>query len=131
MTETTRVLLVGPLPIDGDVVGGTKVSFEGMVRALEAEPSLDVTVHDISRARAGKGAARRLADEGRTLAGLLSRLVARGSFDAVVFNTSSGGLLKSGPLVHAACRARGVPLVVRVFGGDLDLFVDRAPAALA
>lgn len=131
MSPPVRVLLVGPLPIEGDVVGGTKVSFAAMVEALRAEPGLAVDVFDISRARAGRGAARRLADELGTLTRLLVRVAFRGPRpDVMLFNTSVGGLLRSGPLVHLAARLRRARVVVRVFGGDLDLAVDRAPAPL-
>jgi len=128
VSERPRVLLVGPLPCEGDVVGGTKVSFAAMARALGAEPSLDVEVFDTSRAREGRGPVRRLADELATLRRLLARVALGARADVVVFNTSSGGLMKSGWLVRLACRARRSAFVVRVFGGDLDLFVDRASA---
>lgn len=129
MTARSRVLLIGPLPVEGDVVGGTKVSFAAMARQLCAEPSLDVEVFDISRRRAGLGRVRRLFGELRTLARLLARVGWRGARpDVVLFNASSGGLLSSGPLVYAACRLRGAKLMTRVFGGDLDLFLERAVA---
>lgn len=129
MTARPRVLLVGPLPIEGDVVGGTKVSFAALARQLEAEPSLEVEVHDISRRRAGLGRVRRVAGEIRALTRLLTRIAIGGKRpDIVFFNASSGGLLSSGPLVALACRLRGARLVVRVFGGDLDLFLERASA---
>lgn len=122
-----RVLLIGPLPIVGDVIGGTKVSFANLVEALRAEPALDVTVHDTSRPRAGRGRLGRLWLDVCGLARLAARLAApRRSFDVAVFNVSSGGLLASGPLVWLACRMRRRPLFVRVFGGDLDLFHARA-----
>ncbi|MEO0663339.1 MAG: glycosyltransferase, partial [Planctomycetota bacterium] len=121
-----RVLLAGPLPIDGDVVGGTKVSFARLARGLRDDERLDVRVFDTSRARAGRGRMRRLVGEVATLARLLGR-AAFGREEVVVLNASSGGLLSSGPLVWAACRLRGARFVVRVFGGDLDLFLDRAP----
>lgn len=127
MSPRPRVLLVGPLPIDGDVVGGTKVSFAALARRLESEESLDVEVHDISRKRAGRGRVRRLVGELYTLARLLLRIALLGSRPDVVFlNASSGGLLASGPLLVLACRLRGARCVVRAFGGDLDLFMDRA-----
>lgn len=128
MSGAPRVLLAGPLPREGDVVGGTKVSFAAMAEALGREATLDVEVLDTSRARVGRGRLRRLLDEFATLARLLARIALGRRSDVVVFNTSSGGLLKSGWLVRLACRARRAALVVRVFGGDLDLFVDRAPA---
>lgn len=122
-----RALLVGPLPIEGDVIGGTKVSFAALVAALQDDPALAVTVHDTSRPRAGKGRMGRALLDLRGLLGLLMRLTdPRRRFDVVMFNTSSGGALKSGPAVWLACRLRHVPLIVRVFGGDLDLHLNAA-----
>jgi glycosyltransferase involved in cell wall biosynthesis len=122
-----RALLVGPLPIDGDVIGGTKVSFAALVEALHGDTALAVTVHDTSRARASRGRFARVLLDLRGLLRLVGVLAdPRRRFDVVMFNTSSGGALKSGPLVWAVCRLRRVPLIVRVFGGDLDLFFDAA-----
>ena len=126
-----RILAVGPLPIEGDVIGGTKVSFANLVEELRRSERYELEVHDTSRPRAGRGHLGKRLDDLRGLARLLRRLLSpRRRPDLVLFNTSSGGALKSGPLVWAACRWRGVPLVVRVFGGDLDLFLERAPALL-
>ncbi len=127
----TRVLLIGPLPIEGDVIGGTKVSFAGLVTALSREPGLAVTVHDTSRRRAGRGRLGRLWLDVAGMARLAARLLRPSErFDAVLFNTSSGALLTSGPIVAALCKLRRTPLTVRVFGGDLDLFHARAPRPL-
>ena len=46
--------------------------------------------------------------------------------DVIVFNASSGGALSSGPLIWLAAGLRRTPLVVRLFGGDFDLFHDRS-----
>jgi len=120
-----RTLLVGPLPIEGDVIGGTKVSFRALVEGL-ARTELAFEVHDTSRPRAGRGRLGRAALDLRGLGALLGRL-RRGRYDVVLWNVSSGAALASLPLVAAACRARRTRLVLRVFGGDLDLFYERAP----
>ena len=129
MTPGPRLLLVGPLPIQGDVIGGTKVSFAGLVEGLEEDGRFDLRVHNISRARNGRGLLRRALDEASSLARLLGQLLnPRQRFDGVMLNISSGGLMKSGALVWLACRLRRTPLAVRVFGGDLDLFFESASA---
>jgi glycosyltransferase involved in cell wall biosynthesis len=122
-----HVLLAGPLPIEGDVIGGTKVSFAALVDALTSCGELDLDVHDLSRARRGRSRITLAWLDLTALLRLLARILdPRRRFDAVMLNTSSGGALRSGPLVWFACKLRRTPLTLRVFGGDLDLFVERA-----
>jgi len=131
MSARPRVLLVGPLPNEGDVIGGTKVSFAGLVEGLRSRGRVDVEVHDTTRVRRGRGPLRRRLDDALGLASLLLRLLSPHRRPQVVmFNTSSGGALLSTGLVRAACGVWGARLVVRVFGGDLDTFLERAPAPL-
>lgn len=122
-----QLLLIGPLPIEGDVIGGTKVSFAGMVEGLREDPRFEVSVHDTSRSLAGCTRALRA---WRNLVGLIavlsSLLDPRQRHDAIVFNASAGGALRSGPLVWLAAKLCRTPLVVRLFGGDFDLQHDRA-----
>ena len=122
-----HLLLIGPLPNDADVIGGTKVAFAGLVQELGAAQRFRLEVHDTTRPRAGRGRLRQRLDDARQLGAVLRRLLQRSSRpDAVMFNTSSGGLLLAGPLIWAACRLRGLRLAVRVFGGDLDNHIERA-----
>jgi glycosyltransferase involved in cell wall biosynthesis len=127
MTPLPHLLLIGPLPSDADVIGGTKVAFAGLVEELRASGRFQIEVHDTTRPRAGRGALRRRLDDLLQLGGLVRRLLRAGRRpDGVMFNTSPGGLLLAGPLVWALCRAKGTPLAVRVFGGDLDRHIERA-----
>jgi len=127
MNAEPRLLVIGPLPIEGDVIGGTKVMFQDTLSALEESGRFAVEVVNTSRSRVGRGRLRRAWGDFATLFGVLARLLSpRARYDAVFFNASSGGLLRSGPLVWAACRLRRWPLVVRHFGGDLDVFLERA-----
>jgi len=122
-----RVLVIGPVPADEEFVSGIQLSFASMLEALLREPSLEVVVHDLSVIREGRSTLRQSIDEARIFASLVGRITTPWSrFDAVLFNTSAGGLLRSGGIVRSACKARGVPLMVRVFGGDLDLLADEA-----
>lgn len=127
MSGRLKLLAIGPLPHPGDVIGGTKVSFANLVRVLGEDSRFDVSVHDISRPLRGLGRLERLLEDLSSLSTLLTRLVREGrAHDLVMFNTSSGGALLSGPIVWTATRLLRRPLVVRVFGGDLDLFLERA-----
>ena len=131
MSDRRKLLLIGPLPHPGDVIGGTKVSFANLARVLGDDSRFDVTVHDISRPLRGLGRLERLLENARTLSELVGRLLRCGrDHDLVMFNTSSGGALLSGPVVWAVTRLLRRPLAVRVFGGDLDLFLERANPAL-
>ncbi len=130
MTRRPKLLLVGPLPIEGDVIGGTKVSFAALVEAFEASGRFELHVQNTSRARAGRGAVRRALGDLRQLIALIVRLAAREQrHDIVLWNVSAGGALLAAPLVSALCRLRGARLAVRVFGGDLDLALERTPWA--
>ncbi len=122
-----RVLVIGPVPADEEFVSGIQLSFASMLEGLLREPSLEVLVHDLSIAREGRSSLRQSIDEARIFASLVGRITTPWSrFDAVLFNTSAGGLLRSGGIVRSACKARGIPLMIRVFGGDLDLLADEA-----
>lgn len=127
----TRVLLLGPRPIEGDVIGGTKVLFERNLQSLSRSPHFDLDVVNTSRARAGRGRLGRRCLDLVTLLRVLGALVLRARRAQVVcFNVSSQGVILSGALVWMACRLLRRPLVVRLFGGDLDVRLERAPRAL-
>lgn len=129
MSRRPRILLVGPLPLEGTPIGGTQVSFAGLVRRVQASQRLECEVVDTSRHLAGRSGWSRAPGDVRTLTATLRAIARIGpSCDAVVFNASSGGTLKAGPFVWAAARAIRRPFALRVFGGDLDLHHERAPA---
>lgn len=128
---TRRLLLVGPLPRTDDVIGGTKVSFRGLVDQLRASPRFEVDVIDTARPLAGRGPLRRAASNATALVGTIGRVLLRaGRADAVLVNVSSRGALLSAPLAWMACRLRRRPLGVRLFGGDFDLAFESASAPL-
>ncbi len=118
------MLLIGPMPIEGDVIGGTKVSFRALVEGLQSR-GLAFDVHDTSRPRAGRGRIGLMWLDVCGLAALLLRL-AKGRCDVVMWNVSAGAVVKTLPLIAGLCRLRRIRLLVRVFGGDLDLFYERS-----
>lgn len=127
MTRRPRILLVGPLPLEGTPIGGTQVSFGELVARVRSSSRLECEVVDTSRPVVGKSRWSRAPSDARALAATLRAVVRTGpSCDAVLFNASSGGTLKAGPLVWAAARAIRRPFGLRVFGGDLDLRLTRA-----
>lgn len=126
MSARPRLLLVGPLPLAGTPIGGTQVSFADLVRRVRASDRLECEVVDTSRPTAGLSRWSRAPSDARALTATLRAIARIGPrCDVVMFNASSGGALAAGPLVWAAARAIEKPFALRVFGGDLDLRVDR------
>lgn len=123
-----HVLLIGPLPIQGDVIGGTKISFAKLVQHFSESPDFAIEVINISR---------RLAGASRLFRGLLNALALvlvcwhvfrlAGRHDVVLLNVSSGGALTGGPLIWFAAKLRGRPVITRLFGGDLADAYDDCP----
>ena len=123
-----RLLLIGPRCIEDDVVGGTKVSFENLVSDFERSGRFELEVIDTSRpyrAHCG-GAIRRRKLELLALSRALGATASRPA-DLVLLNLSARGCLAAGPLLWQLSRLRRRPLAIRLFGGDLDLWYDRAP----
>jgi hypothetical protein len=122
-----RLLVIGPLPRRDSPVGGTQVSFQGLVERLHGSGTFEVEVLDTSRRAADRSARSRALDDSLRLATILGQLARRARrCDAVVFNASSGGTVLAGPLIALACGLARKPLAMRVFGGDLDLKLARA-----
>jgi len=116
-----RILLIGPLPIENDVIGGTKVSFRNLVAFLRDDTETEIEVINTSRPIAGRGRIAVLfANIGallRTYAALIWRTPRS---DIVMLNLSAHAALKTAWLmtfiVRTLFRRR---FVVRVFGGDM------------
>jgi hypothetical protein len=124
-----RILLIGSLPRCDQPVGGTVVSFATLVEGLRLSANLDLDVIDTSRPPPQSGRIGRAVSESRALAKVLRDVVARARrCDAIMLNVSSGTALRAGPLLWITARLFGLPIVTRVFGGELDLVLARAPA---
>lgn len=119
--------LIGPLPIPGDVIGGTKVSFANLVSGLHHRSHYRVQVIDSSRPTQGKSRIAQRWLDMRGMVRVLWRLwrVAERS-QVVMWNSSPGGAMLAAPLIRAICVLRRRPLIVRLFGGDFDDFYDRS-----
>ncbi len=127
MSAKPRILLVGPMPIEGVPIGGTQVSFAGLVRRMRASERFACDIVNTSRAVLGRSSWRRIPDDARALTLTLQSIARLGPrCDAVLFNASSGGAMRAGPLVWTAAHALRKPFALRVFGGDLDLRLERA-----
>ena len=105
-----RLLLLGSLP---PPAGGTTLLFAQLVEALRRRSDVALSVIDTG----ARGAASRAVALARTLAALPRA-------DVISLHASPPGIARAGPLLLRA----GVPLVVRVFGGSLDLALTQGPA---
>lgn len=120
MSAPSRVLLVGPLPIEGDVIGGTKVLFDELAEDFAASQRFAATVVNTSRPLRARGPLGRVLWNAWTFLRVIVAIWTKApAHDVVLFNASTRGFFASGPWVRMACRARRTPLVVRLFGGDL------------
>lgn len=121
------MILIGPLPVKSDAIGGTKVSFAAMADFFARSLRFSVTVLNTSRekqmtARVGI----RAQGIGVLLRVSTAILFHRPPPDVVVLNISSGALVRAGPLLWLIARWRKAPLVLRVFGGDFEVSLGRA-----
>jgi len=124
------LLLIGPLPIEGDQLGGAKVSFRQMVVDLEKQADVSVSVVNLSRPMSGRGSLGRLTVGIRAAGSIAFALFRRGrTSDVWVLNCSSGGVFTVFPLVWVLAALMRRPLVLRAFGGNLDERYDRANSA--
>ena len=122
-----RLLLIGPLPIAGDQVGGAKVLFRRLVQDLREADEVELVVINSSRPRGGRGRLVRTLIDLRASASVLARVAARGrGCDAWAINLSAGGAFGLLPAVAALAALLRRPLGLRVFGGGLGRVWDGA-----
>jgi len=112
------ILLIGPRRIAGDVLGGTKVSFELLIDHFEDSQVWTPVVVNLSRP-AKRSKTMRAWASFVTFIGVVLRVARLARHSALIFlNISPQGLLLAGPVLWAISRIVGVPFVVRIFGGD-------------
>jgi len=125
-----RALLIGPLPRAGQPIGGAQVSFRELCERFRASDTFELDVLDTTRDATYTRGWRRKVNNAVALARVLAALLVRGRrADVVMFNASVNGLMDAGPWIQRACRSIDRPLVVRAFGGALDLAKDNASQA--
>lgn len=125
--QRPRVLLIGPRPRPGEPIGGTQVSFSELCENFERSGTFELDVVDTTRPHAYTRGWRRKLSDAFGFAATLVALLQRGKrADVVMFNASSGGIAAAGPWIARVCRQLDRPLVLRVFGGALDLELERA-----
>lgn len=122
-----RLMLIGPRPRPGEPIGGTQVSFAELCENFAASGAFELDIVDTTRPNTySRGWRRRLSDA-RSLLSTLWALQRRARHaDLVMFNASAGGVMAAGPWIARLCKHFERPLVVRAFGGALDLAFDAA-----
>jgi glycosyltransferase involved in cell wall biosynthesis len=126
--KNTKIILIGPLPITGDAIGGAKISFQNLVDEFKRCSDTDLYIINTSRVGLSvAGRTRRAALNAVTMLKTLSVLVwMLSKYDAVLLNISAPAALK---IVHVFAKVvSGVyrkPLYIRLFGGDLRTEYDR------
>ncbi len=122
-----RLMLIGPRPRLGEPIGGTQVSFSELCENLAARGTFELDVVDTTRPSTYSRGWRRRVSDARGLLSTLWALYRRARLaDVVMFNASAGGVLSAGPWISRLCSHYERPLVVRAFGGALDLAFDAA-----
>lgn len=122
-----RLLLIGPRPRIGEPIGGTQVSFSDLCESFALSGRFKVDVVDTTRPNAYARGWRRSLGNAIGWLKTMAAILQRGPLvDAVMFNASSSGIVSAGPWVLRAARWIRKPLVIRAFGGSLDLTLDRA-----
>ena len=116
-----KVYAIGPLPIEGDVIGGTKVSFDNLVKALKLDDQIQLTVLNSSRPLKNKKAFQRLfLNLGAIFKVLFSSAIASIKYDTIIWNVSSTALPLTGIFFWLSTRIGRAKIIIRVFGGDLE-----------
>lgn len=119
-SQPRYVLVAGPLPIKGDVIGGTKVSFDILVNALKLSDEFVPIVHNTSRKLQGVSKFKRLFLNFNGIISLSFFLICnRAKSNNFMWNVSSHGLISSGFIVWIITKLLGYKVILRVFGGDL------------
>lgn len=124
-------LLIGPLPISGDVCGGAKVSFAQMKGHLSLQSNISWEVVNTARPFIRYGILFRGVLNGLTFLKVLLEIIykARSKRIAVV-NISTNGVKTVGVAVWLITKLYGLPLAVRVFGGNFGEYYDNLSPTL-
>ena len=130
-TRPGKLLLAGPRVIENDVVGGTKVLFESVVAELQGRAQVNLRIISTARPRALRGRFTRAWVDATCLFRTLARTWRHAAWaDLIVWFVSPRAALLGGPFVWLVCALRRRPLCVRLFGGDFDVSLEEAPAAV-
>ncbi len=128
-TRRRRILLIGPLLIRGDVAGGTRISFEYLVKAFQESTLFQPIVINTARSIAGKSVFhRQFLNLSKLLISFFQATARLREIDVILMNSSTTRGTLSAPLFIVLAKLARVPFVIRFFGGNLDLVFNRSLA---
>ena len=115
------IVLVGPMPIEDDIIGGTKVLFKNLVDILSSIKKFHISVINTSRPKINKNIIHSyFLDLKFLFRTIIAIWVHLKTYHIVFWNVSPGAALSAGPLIWFICKIRRRPLIIRFFGGDLN-----------
>ena len=126
--DMLRVTLLGPLPVDGDSLGGAKVSFQTTCNIFKDRYCSQCRIINTSRPRSGANFPQTFILDSKAALLVFRQLQSAIPFTDVLFiNMGAGALLKFGWAIARYARKRGARIILKPFGGDLFDVLERLP----
>lgn len=117
-------ILIGPLPVAYDSIGGAKVAFAEFVAFYEAYAPYDFRVLNTSRSVAGvTGVTRLYRNVRHSLALFFLALRTIKKNDVVVLNISRSGIFTLAPPIILLTRLKSASIAIRYFGGNPHSYI--------
>ena len=116
-----ELLMIGPRFAPGDAPGGTNVSFEVLVKKLSERGNVGITVVSTARRMRGLRPHQALLEIVALLLILARVWYHSRRADVIMLNLTSRAVILVGPLFYTLCALRRRPILVRCFGGILDV----------
>lgn len=115
-----NILLIGPLPIKGDHLGGAKAAFSQLVSDFESFSNVKFKIINLSRSLRDVGRFRRIQLNILKFLNTILSLIKEGKyFDVWAINVSPKGSFALLPCARLISMIYRKPIVVRMFGGSL------------
>jgi glycosyltransferase involved in cell wall biosynthesis len=121
MKNRKKLVLIGPLPITGDAIGGAKVNFLGIVKRFRESAVFDIKVINTSRTLFGKVGIRRFFENLKTYVFVITKLIAKiDCIDIVLLAINPHAAHFVAPPIWLFCKQKKRPFSILFFGGDFD-----------
>ncbi len=115
-----KLIMIGPMPLDGEALGGAKTAFLQTVRCLSNSGDFHIDIISVSRQISSSNGLVRVLKNMKTLVmSLLPFTTLLSRTDLVVINMSSGGVFRASWVYAFIAKLFAKKIVLRVFGGNL------------